>query len=128
MALVSAAAFALMVPGAPGLGAMLVLVFLAGLMNGAENDLLPLLLARLFGLRAFGEIYGSGVPFELVERMTIFAFGTLYDLTGDYWPALALAAGALVATSWCFLTLADGDLPDLSAASPPVIAPDEAAA
>jgi predicted MFS family arabinose efflux permease len=128
VALVSAAAFAAMAPDAPGLAAMLVLVFLAGLMNGAENDLLPFMLARLFGLRAFAEIYGSGIPFGLVGAgLGIMAFGRLHDWQGDYWPALVLAAGALAVAAWCFHSLTDRDLPAVRAAATPVAGTDEAA-
>lgn len=121
VALTSAAAFVAMAVGAPGLAGMLVLVFLAGLMNGAENDLLPFLLARLFGLRAFAEIYGSGIPFGLVGAgLGILAFGRLHDWQGDYWPALAIAAGGLMVAAWCFHSLADRLLPEAQGAAMPV--------
>jgi predicted MFS family arabinose efflux permease len=121
VALTSAAAFVAMAAAAPGLVGMLVLVFLAGLMNGAENDLLPFLLARLFGLRAFAEIYGSGIPFGLVGAgLGILTFGRSHDWQGDYWPALLLGAVALMVAAWCFHTLADRLLPEVQTAAMPV--------
>lgn len=84
------------------------LVFVAGLMNGAENDLLPFLCARLFGLRAYGEIYGSAMPLALLGTAAgIIGFGRLHDATGAYTLALALSAAALVGAGLCFATLRD---------------------
>ena len=54
----------------PGLPLLLALVFLAGLMNGAEHDLLPFLTARLFGLRAYGETYGTLLMLALAGTAT----------------------------------------------------------
>ena len=127
VALVSAAAFAGMTTGEPGLAAMVALVFLAGLMNGAENDLLPFLIARIFGLRAYAEIYGSGVPFGLFGGgLGIVAFGRLHDAVGDYGPALALSAVALMVTAWCFHTLSDRALPTAGGAVSAIAPRDEA--
>lgn len=111
-ALVSALAFAALAVGPSGLPAIIVLVFLAGLMNGAENDLLPFLAARLFGLRAFAEIYGSAMPIALVgTAIGIIGFGRLHDWTGSYRIALACGSVALLLAGLCFLWLRDRDLP-----------------
>lgn len=115
-ALVSALAFAALAWGSSNLAVAFVLVFLAGLMNGAENDLLPFLAARLFGLRAFGEIYGSAIPLTLIgTAIGIIGFGRLHDLTGNYDAALIAGAVALLGAGGCFLSLRDRALP--SAAS-----------
>lgn len=119
-AAVSALAFALLASGTGGLLPLLLLVFLAGLMNGAENDLLPFLTARLFGLRAYAEIFGTGMPVALVGTgIGVVGFGRLHDAQGDYRLALLLGAGALVAAGLCFLTLGDRALPELRAAAAP---------
>ncbi len=108
VALISAAAFALLAGGAHGLAPLMALVFLAGLMNGAENDLLPFLAARLFGLRAYAEIYGSAMPVALLgTALGIIGFGRLHDLFGNYAVALAIGSAALLAAATCFLLLPD---------------------
>ena len=104
--IVAATAFVAMAAAAPGLVGMLVLVFLAGLMNGAENDLLPFLAARLFGLRAFAEIYGTAMPIALAgAAIGIVGFGRLHDWTGSYAAALLAGGGALALAALCFLLL-----------------------
>ena len=111
-ALVSALAFVALARGSSNLAVALALVFLAGLMNGAENDLLPFLAARLFGLRAFGEIYGSAMPLTLVgTAIGIIGFGRLHDVFGDYDAALIAGAVALLGAGGCFLSLRDRALP-----------------
>jgi len=107
-ALVSALAFVGLAWGSSHVAVVLVLVFLAGLMNGAENDLLPYLAARLFGLRAYGEIYGSAMPLTLVgTAIGIIGFGRLHDAFGDYDAALIVGAVALLGAGACFLSLRD---------------------
>jgi predicted MFS family arabinose efflux permease len=120
VALVSAAAFALLLLPEPGFAAMMALVFFAGLMNGAEHDLLPFLTARLFGLRAYGEVYGSLLPVSLAGTAAgIVVFGRMHDAFGVYDPALAVAVVALVLAGIAFVTLSDRDLPEVQAAAAP---------
>lgn len=115
-AIVSALAFVALAWGSSNLAIAFVLVFLAGLMNGAENDLLPFLAARLFGLRAFGEIYGSAIPLTLIgTAIGIIGFGRLHDLTGNYDAALIVGAVALLGAGGCFLSLRDRALPPVTA-------------
>jgi hypothetical protein len=72
-------------------------------------------------LRAFAEIYGSGIPFGLVGAgLGILTFGRSHDWQGDYWPALLLGAVALMVAAWCFHTLADRLLPEVQTAAMPV--------
>ncbi|VXC70996.1 MFS transporter [Sphingomonas sp. 8AM] len=107
-AILSAAAFVALAFAPSGLALLLVLVFLAGLMNGAENDLLPFFAARLFGLRAYAEIYGTAMPIALSgTAVGIIGFGRLHDLTGGYTGALTLGCGALLLAAMCFLILPD---------------------
>lgn len=107
-AIVSAAGFLALTFAPAGLATIIVIVFLAGLMNGAENDLLPFFAARLFGLRAFAEIYGTAMPIALSgTAVGIIGFGRLHDLSGGYALALTLGCGALLAAALCFLILPD---------------------
>lgn len=118
VALVSAAGFALLLIPAPGFALAMALVFLAGLMNGADNDLLPFLTARLFGLRSYGEIYGSILPVALAGTAAgIVAFGRLHDAFGRYDPALVVAAAALAVSALCFFLLRERPLPRVQAAA-----------
>ncbi len=106
VALLSAAGFALLELRAPGLVALWLIVFVAGLMNGAENDLLPFFAARLFGVGAYGETYGSLLVIALLGTAAgVVGFGRLRDATGAYDLALALGAGAMVTAALLFLSL-----------------------
>lgn len=119
-ATVSALAFVGLQLPAPGLALLLALVFLAGLMNGAEHDLLPFLAARLFGLRAYGEVYGLLLMISLLgTAIGITAFGRLHDATGHYGAALALAAAALGGAALLFLSLRERPLPHVQARAQP---------
>lgn len=118
VASMSALAFALLVIPAPGFALLIALVFFAGMMNGAENDLLPFFTARLFGLRAYGEIYGWLVLMALGGTATgIVGFGRLYDATGGYGVALAIAAAALTLTAIMYLSLRERRLPHAQGAA-----------
>ena len=111
-ALASAAAFAVLAGGASGFALLMVAVFFAGLMNAAEQDLLPYFGVRLFGLRAFGEVYGTVLVIALFGTASgIAGFGRLHDATGGYTLALAIATAALVASALLFWTLKDRKLP-----------------
>ena len=119
-ALISASAFvALHLPN-PGLALMMLLVFSAGLMHGAENDLLPFLTAKLFGLRAYGEVYGLLLTISMIGTSTgVIAFGRLHDATGSYGIALTLAAVTIGLAGVLFLTLRERPLPHVQAAARP---------
>ena len=86
------------------------LVFVAGLMHGAENDLLPFLASRLFGLKAYGEIFGSLLVLALLGTATgIVGWGRIHDLTGSYsWP-LVTATVAMALSGLLFLSLGRGE-------------------
>lgn len=107
----SAAAFgAPLLLDAPGFSLLMTLVFLAGLMNGAENDVMPFLASRLFGLKAYGEIYGSLLVLGLLGTAGgIVGWGRLHDATGDYGLALAVSTAGMLLAAGLFLSL--GRLP-----------------
>ncbi|MGK6323367.1 MFS transporter [Sphingomonas sp. DT-51] len=106
VALVSASGFALLEIRAPGLAALWLIVFVAGLMNGAENDLLPFFAARLFGVGTYGETYGSLLVVALLGTAAgVVGFGRLHDATGSYDVALVLGTAAMVAAAMLFLSL-----------------------
>lgn len=109
-ALISTVAFVGLQFDGPGFALAMLLVFGAGLMNGAEHDLLPYLVGRLFGLKAYGEVYGSLLLMALIGTATgIVGFGRLHDATGGYTVALAIAAAGLLLAAGLFLSL--GRLP-----------------
>lgn len=117
-ALVSGIAFLALQMPAPGLAVLLALVFFAGLMNGAEHDLLPFLTARLFGIRAYGEVYGLLIMISLIgTAIGVTAFGRLHDAFKNYDVALIMAAVALAITALLFLTLRERPLPHAQAAA-----------
>lgn len=119
-ALVSALAFAVLAGGASGFALLMAAVFLAGLMNAAEQDLLPYFGVRLFGLRAFGEVYGTVLVIALLGTATgIAGFGRLHDATGGYTVALAISAAALVVSAMLFWMLTDRELPEAQAVAHP---------
>jgi MFS family permease len=86
----------LMGPG--GLWVAVAGLVLAGLSQGAESDVGPFMVARYFGLQAFGGVMGS-VNAGVVVGSALGAglFGTIHDRTGSY--DLALGIGVV-----CFLT------------------------
>jgi MFS family permease len=111
-AAISALAFVALQLPAPGFPLLFAFVFFAGLMNGAEHDLLPFLTARLFGIRAYGEVYGTLIMISLFgTAIGVTAFGRLHDATGSYSIALVVAAVALGITALLFLTLRERPLP-----------------
>jgi predicted MFS family arabinose efflux permease len=105
-AAISAVAFVGLQWESPGFALAMALIFAAGLMNGAEHDLLPYLVSRLFGLKAYGEVYGSILVLALLgTALGIVGFGRLHDATNDYAIALAVAAAGLGVAGLLFLTL-----------------------
>jgi MFS family permease len=76
-------------------GAMLV-----GAGLGAESDLMPFILRRTYGMRAFGGIFG--LSFTMLSLGTVVgpgATGLIFDWTGSYTPMLAVFAVAGVAAA-----------------------------
>ena len=70
---------------------------LIGFAVGVEGGLLPFLLSRYFGLKAFGAIYGLGMAaFGGGYALGPTAAGFLFDTLGSYDAFLMVTAGALV--------------------------------
>jgi len=70
-----------------------VAVVLVGLGQGAELDVIPYLVSRYFGLRAFGEIYGYAFAvFTLGGVVGPLLMGMGFDATGSYRLALGVFA------------------------------------
>lgn len=93
----SAVGFVALVTGHGGLAFVLVAVFVAGLLNGAEYDLTPYLVTRLFPLEVYGELFGRLTLFSILSGgMGLASFGLLHDWTGSYSAALALGAIAML--------------------------------
>ncbi len=111
-AMISTLGFVALQIEAPGFALAMAVVFVAGLMNGAEHDLLPFFGVRLFGLRAFGEVYGTLLMVALIGTATgIVGFGRLHDATGSYTVALAIGAGAMAIAAVLFASLKERALP-----------------
>lgn len=91
----AAAAIAWLAAFDPGIGASVVVVFLAGLAAGAEVDLMAYLCSRYFGLREYGRIFaGLYIAFAIGPGIFVPLFGRARDLTGGYDPGLyGVAAG-----------------------------------
>lgn len=73
--------------------------FLVGLGMGAEGDIIPYILSRYFGLRAFGEIYGYAFAVYILGGVVgPLLMGFSFDKLGSYDPALlAFQIAALIA-------------------------------
>jgi MFS family permease len=95
--LASAVGFIALVSGQGGLAFVLVAVFVAGLLNGAEYDLTPYLVTRLFPLEVYGELFGRLTLFSILSGgMGLASFGLLHDWTGNYAAPLAIGAIAML--------------------------------
>jgi len=104
--LVSTVGFAALVPGEGGLVLVCVAVFCAGLLNGAEFDLLPYFASRLFALETYGELYGRLLMLAILGSATgIVGFGWLRDYTGSYAMPLAVGCIAVLLASMLLLRL-----------------------
>lgn len=96
----SAAGALLLLGSAPSIAQTALAVFLIGLMQGAETDVLAYFVARLFGIHAYNRVYGVLVTISLLGTAAgIVGFGRLYDAAGDYELALTISAAALALTT-----------------------------
>lgn len=83
-----------------------VAVFLIGLQQGAEIDLLAFFTARHFGLRRYSSIYAVGYAVAtMATGVGVLVFGLCHDLTGSYDAALILSAITFVLGAACFAGL-----------------------
>ena len=82
-------------------------VFCLGLGLGAEVDLAAYIVARYFGNRHYGSIFGwLFAAYATGSMLSAVTAGKLYDLTGSYIAGLSLAMVLLVAATPIFLTFA----------------------
>ena len=80
-----------------GIEFALVAVVLVGLATGAEVDIIGYLIARYFGLRIYGVLYGlMYTAFMLGASISQMIASMVFDLTGNYTGYLYLASIALV--------------------------------
>lgn len=81
-------------------------IFLIGFAAGVEYDLMAFLVARYFGLKSYGAIYGSLYGFfALGAGIGPVVFGRAFDATGHYDGPLMLSAGLLVLGALLLLLL-----------------------
>jgi predicted MFS family arabinose efflux permease len=81
-------------------------IFLIGLAQGAELDLLAFLTARYFGRAHYGALFGLvNIAFFAALPVGAVGFGISHDLLGDYAPALWASAACFVAAAVLFPAL-----------------------
>jgi predicted MFS family arabinose efflux permease len=103
-------------PRTDGLAIATALMF--GVASGAEVDLLAYLTGRLFGLRAFGAIYGLLlVAFLLGGGVGPILMGHIHDVRGDYGPALT--AGGVICFAGALLMGTLGRFANFASDAPP---------
>lgn len=104
--------------GAPAAGCLMLLghsafmplviagIALAGLSQGAEGDVGPFLIARYFGLRAFGALMGC-VNAAVVTGTGVggVLFAQVHDYTDSYDAALWVGAGCFLVGALCFAAI-----------------------
>lgn len=79
---------------------------LAGLLIGAEFDVLSYLVPRYFGRRSFGKIYGIAFAvFQLGAAVSTFAVGAGRQAAGSYTPALLTLVVACLVCIGLFLAM-----------------------
>jgi predicted MFS family arabinose efflux permease len=94
--------------GAPGLTypAAFAAIGLIGVAAGMESDLVAFLVARYFGLKSYGAVYGLiYVCYAMGGAVAAGAFGWAYDKAGSYQGVLAVSAALLVMGAAAMLTL-----------------------
>ena len=104
--MISTAGFVGMMWGIDGLPFMLAAVFVAGLLNGAEFDLLPFLVSRLFPMETFSELFGRLILFSILSGgIGLAGFNLLRDWTGSYTAPLGIAAVCMMLAATLLYTL-----------------------
>ena len=85
-----------------------------GLAYGSELDIVGFLTARLFGMRAYGRIYGALYSAILLgAAISPVGYGLIFQTTGTYVLALRIASALLACAAFLMLLL-----PRISATSP----------
>ena len=92
--------------GAFGYQVTAVLVFLVGFAAGVEYDLMAFLVARYFGMKSYGVIYGALYSFfSLGAGIGPVVFGAIYDKTHSYANPLMVSAGLMAGGAALLLAL-----------------------
>ena len=79
---------------------------LLGVGMGAEGDIVPYLLSRYFGLRAFGEIYGYAfTAFVLGAVIGPLVMAASFDFTGSYRLVLGVFVASTLTATWLMTRL-----------------------
>ncbi|MEP0203636.1 MAG: MFS transporter [Halioglobus sp.] len=80
--------------------------FVIGFSVGAEVDLIGYLVARYFGIHAYGQIYGRQYSaFLIATGLGPVVFGAVRDLSGSYTASLFLAATFILVSATLFAKL-----------------------
>ncbi|QGN55932.1 MFS transporter [Novosphingobium sp. Gsoil 351] len=104
--LASTAGFMGMQWGVDALPFMLAAVFVAGLLNGAEYDLVPFLVSRLFPIENYSEVFGRLYLFSLLSGgIGLAGFNLLHDWTGAYAAPLGVATVCMLLAATLLYTL-----------------------
>lgn len=97
---------ALVFAAGPSVPTAVLAAALAGLLIGAEFDVLSYLIPRYFGRLAFGKIYGiTFAVFQLASAIGVFAAGATRGAYGSYTPMMLTLAGVCVACAALFWSL-----------------------
>jgi cyanate permease len=80
--------------------------FVIGFSVGAEVDLIGYLVARYFGMHAYGQIYGRQYAgFLIATGLGPVIFGAIRDASNSYTPSLCVAAVFILASVTLFAKL-----------------------
>jgi predicted MFS family arabinose efflux permease len=92
--------------GAQHTGMLMLATMLAGVGAGAEFDISAYLVARYFGMRDYGRLFGLHVSLiTCAATLSPWLFGYLYASTGTYTTMLAVCGGAFVSGALLMLPL-----------------------
>jgi predicted MFS family arabinose efflux permease len=95
---IPAAGCVLLLAGAPSVAVFACAIALFGFSAGAEVDILAYIVARYFGLKAYGAIYGSQLMFfSAGSGLGSLLTGYVRDHTGTYGPALIAGVAVFIA-------------------------------
>ncbi len=104
--LVGGVVSSLLFASGPNVATAIIAAALAGLLIGAEFDVLSYLVPRYFGRRAFGKIYGIAFAvFQLAAAAAAYAVSVSRASVGSYTPAMLVLAVLCLACAGLFLSL-----------------------